>query len=153
MNIRFSDLCYNARINAKLTVEQASELLGIAPRTLSYYEAGRNVPDETVAKMMSIYNAPELGYMYIANETATGRVIFSSNINTRGIASRALELSVALREANKQQDMLENICCDDTLTENERGIFINCIKTLTNLATACISLKLFKQNKKTLQPK
>ena len=148
MNKRFADLCYNARLSADMTVEKASELLGIAPRTLNYYEAGRSVPDETVAKMVKIYNSPELGYMYLTNETATGRLIFTAQVNTKGIASRALELNVALREVNKQRDVLEDICYDDMVSDAEKKTFKECIKKLTRLAVACIGIRIFRQNKK-----
>lgn len=149
MNKRFADLCYYARLSANMTVEKASELLEISPRTLNYYEAGRSIPDETVAKMVKIYNSPELGYMYLTQETATGRLIFTAQINTKGIASRALELNVALREVNKQREVIENICCDDVIADAEKKTFGECIRKLTKLAAACIGIKLFRQNKKT----
>lgn len=148
MNKRFADLCYHARLSANMTVEKASELLEISPRTLNYYEAGRSIPDETVAKMVKIYNSPELGYMYLTQEMATGRLIFTAQINTRGIASRALELNVALREVNKQREVLEDICYDDIISDAEKKSFRDCIKNLTRLAAACVGIKLFRQNKK-----
>lgn len=148
MNKRFADLCYMYRHRARLTLNQTSELLDIAPRTLSYYEAGRNVPDEIVAKMVQVYDAPEIGYMYLTQETATGRLIFTAQINTKGIASRALELNVALREVNKQREVLEDICYDDIISDAEKKTFGECIRKLTKLAAACIGIKLFRQNKK-----
>lgn len=148
MNKRFGNLCYMYRHCANLTINQASELLDISPRTLSYYESGRNVPDDIVAKMVQIYNAPEIGYIYLAG-TDTGKIIFTEqiNTNTKGIACRVLNLNTALREVNKQHDILENICCDDVIDDTEKKTFKECIKKLTKLAVACINIKLFRQKK------
>ena len=53
------------RTSAGLTQEQAAELLGVAPRTLSDYENERTrVPDDIVDAMSRIYKAPLLAWWH-----------------------------------------------------------------------------------------
>ena len=64
-----------ARNRARLTLETASEMLNVAPRSLAHYEAGdRPTPDEVVASMMQAYNAPYLGYQHL-RASPVGKVI------------------------------------------------------------------------------
>jgi len=78
MNGRFADLIFNARRRVGLTVERAAECLGISPRTLSYYEAGRYTPDNVVSKMVELYKTQELGYVWLSRELSTGRMVLPS---------------------------------------------------------------------------
>ena len=55
MNGRFADVMFQARQCAGYTRERAAEMLNISPRTLTYYEAGRQVPDRIVAMMVDAY--------------------------------------------------------------------------------------------------
>ncbi len=64
MHERFADMAFSARISAGLTKESAAEMLGVSPRTLSYYESGRKIPDEVVAGMVRAYESPALGYHF-----------------------------------------------------------------------------------------
>ena len=71
-----------ARNRARLTLDTASEMLNIAPRSLSHYEAGdRAVPDDIVASMMEIYNAPDLGYRHL-QKSPIGKVILPEVCDT-----------------------------------------------------------------------
>ena len=64
-----------ARQRAHMTIETASEMLNVAPRSLQHYEAGdRATPDEIVAGMMQAYNAPYLGYQHL-RASPVGKVI------------------------------------------------------------------------------
>ncbi len=64
-----------ARQRAHMTIETASEMLNVAPRSLQHYEAGdRETPDEIVAGMMQAYNAPYLGYQHL-RASPVGKVI------------------------------------------------------------------------------
>ena len=67
-----------ARQRAHMTIETASEMLNVAPRSLQHYEAGdRETPDEIVAGMMQAYNAPYLGYQHL-RASPVGKVILPS---------------------------------------------------------------------------
>ena len=71
-----------ARNRARLSIDTASELLKVAPRSLSHYEAGdRTVPDDVVASMMEIYNAPDLGYRHL-RASPVGRMVLPEVCDT-----------------------------------------------------------------------
>lgn len=75
-----SEECENlyklCRISAGLTQEQAAELLGVAPRTLSDYENGRTrVPDDIVDGMSRNYNAPLLAWDHLKRTSVLGKYL------------------------------------------------------------------------------
>lgn len=71
-----------ARQRAHMTIETASEMLNVAPRSLQHYEAGdRATPDEIVAGMMQAYNAPYLGYQHL-RASPVGKVILPEVCDT-----------------------------------------------------------------------
>lgn len=144
MNTRFAEAAYNARRCAGFTAETAADLLGIATRTLSYYEAGRQVPDEVVARMVSTYEAPELGYHWLSQELYTGRLILPP-IEAAGISSKALRLRLSLKHAAKVQEELEEICADDVIDEHEKKPLEKCVGKIRELAAACMNISLLEK--------
>ena len=82
MTIQGKNIYKEARNRARLTLDTASEMLNIAPRSLSHYEAGdRAVPDDIMASMMEIYNAPDLGYRHL-QKSPIGKVILPEVCDT-----------------------------------------------------------------------
>lgn len=144
MNERFADVAFNARRCAGITTETAAEMLGIAPRTLTYYEAGRRVPDEIVARMVGAYAAPELGYHWLSKELCTGRLILPT-IETAGISSKALRLRLSLKHAVKVQEELEEICADDEISAHEEKPLERCVGKIRDLAAACMNISLLER--------
>lgn len=75
MTTKGANIYKAARQRAHMTIETASEMLNVAPRSLQHYEAGdRETPDEIVAGMMQAYNAPYLGYQHL-RASPVGKVI------------------------------------------------------------------------------
>lgn len=144
MNGRFAELAFEARHCAGLTVESASELLGIAPRTLIYYEGGRRVPDEIVVKMVEAYTSPELGYSWLSRELATGRLILPP-IQAAGISSKALRLRLSLKHAAAIQEELEEICVDDIISAHEKKPLQEYVGKIRELAAACMNVSLLEK--------
>ena len=141
MKGRFAEAAYNARHCAGFTAEAAAELLDIAPRTLAYYEAGRQVPDIIVAKMVSAYESPELGYHWLSKELYTGRLILPT-IEAAGISLKALRLRLSLKHAAKVQEELEEICADDIISAHEEKPLERCVGKIRELAAACMNISL-----------
>ena len=144
MNERFAEAAYNARRCAGFTAETASEMLGIAPRTLAYYEAGRQVPDEIVARMVKAYTSPELGYFWLSRELATGRLILPP-IQAAGISSKALRLRLSLKHAAAIQEELEEICVDDIISAHEKKPLQEYVGKIRELAAACMNVSLLEK--------
>lgn len=150
MNERFADLAFAARMSAGLTKEFAAEMLGVSPRTLSYYESGRRIPDDVVAGMVRAYESPALGYRYLSGELETGRIILPP-VPFAGVSSTALRLRVVMRRAADVEDALEAICYDDRITAEEQSTFDKCARLIKELEAACIGVTLMQeigQNKK-----
>jgi transcriptional regulator with XRE-family HTH domain len=52
----FSKKIYFARLNAKLTVDEASFRIGVASRNIRYYESGQKTPRFiTIVKICDVY--------------------------------------------------------------------------------------------------
>lgn len=149
MNGRFADILFQARQCAGFTREIASEQLNIAPRTLTYYEAGRQVPDRVVSDMVRIYGAPGLGYYYLSNELYTGRILLP-RVNVIGISNGALRMRVSLRKAIEAQERLEDICSDDVITKDEETSLSSCVNALRDLAAACMGMEILSTKKSAL---
>lgn len=140
MNTAFGRACKIARRNACLSQEQASELLAISSRSLAYYEGGRQVPDEIVAKMCIIYNAPVLGYVYLSIMSEVGRMILPK-MTPAGISSSALTLRVNMKKAADMQTRLDEVCCDDLVDKSEEAAFSECLAALDYLIASALSVK------------
>ena len=69
--------CYKiSRNNARFTQEQAAELLGVAPRTLSDYENGHSrVPDDIVASMAEVYRCPLIVWWHLRHYSVLGKYL------------------------------------------------------------------------------
>lgn len=64
------------RTSAGFTQEQASELLNVAPRTLSDYENGRTrVPDDIVDAMSNHYKSPLLAWHHLKTTSVLGKYL------------------------------------------------------------------------------
>lgn len=62
------------RNEANMTIERASEEIGVAPRTLAKYESGEIVPDaEKVLTMSRLYNEPEMTHWHCRTHCEIGR--------------------------------------------------------------------------------
>jgi transcriptional regulator with XRE-family HTH domain len=95
--------CRNA---ACMTVERASEEVGVAPRTLAKYESGEIVPDaEKVFRMSQIYNDPELAHWYCRTHCAIGRAFNYEILNA--VSDDPLHMLEKLEE--ETEEMLAKI--------------------------------------------
>jgi len=64
------------RETARITQEQAAELLHISPRTLSDYENGHTkVPDDIVSAMADHYNSPLLAWWHLKHCSILGKFL------------------------------------------------------------------------------
>lgn len=124
MSKRFGCAIKKARKDAGMTQEFASEELCISARTYAKYESGEILPgDYMVAKMMRIFEDPCLGYAYLSQESAVGRLILPQIRGMPGVAAGAMQYHIALADAGNDFVRLERICCDDRITvEEERDL-------------------------------
>ena len=120
MSKRFGLEIKRARKGAGLTQEQAAEALSVSVRTYAKYEGGEILPgDDMVAAMMQVFNNPCLGYSYLSQESAVGRMILPKIGKIPGVAAGAMQYHVALAEASNDSMKLEKIFCDDKIDAYE----------------------------------
>ena len=140
MSYEFGNACYTARKTARLTQEAAAELLGVSTRSIAHYEGVRTPPDDMVASMVAAYHSRALGYMYLSQESPTGRMILP-RVNPVGASNGVLRLRVTMRRAASMADTLDDICWDDKITPDEAPDFERCIDMLDGLMAAIIEMK------------
>lgn len=145
MNRRCAESAYFARQDAGLTRERAAEIIDTSPRTLAYYESGRQIPDEIMARMVKAYNAPRLGYDYL-QLSKTGQIILPE-LEFASAEALFIHLAVIMRESKDvpyrlekvyDKQRLEGVDDIDTLTE--------CVHILKEISAACLGV-MFMQTK------
>lgn len=145
MNKYFGRLCCSCREAAGLTQEQAAEILHVSVRTIGAYEAGEYIPhDETVDRMMTAYNSPELGYHYLSRVLRTGRRLLPQ-AGKAGIAATATRFRRSLRHAHPAADLLDDICDDDLIEEHEHEALGQCTETARKIASAAMEVLLMEE--------
>lgn len=139
----------DARKTAGLSIEEASFLLHIAPRTLCKYEAGETLPSQEVALAMGkVYGSPALTMLYCRRECAIGAAYSYEYLNNvdRTPQNILLKLHQVHREAgeaigrmlvtiiNKQQG--------SDFSESERHSFEQGLQELLDLEHTIEMLKM-----------
>lgn len=131
-----------ARSNASLTQETAAEQLHISPRTLSAYENDRMIiPDETIFKMIQLYNAHWLGYEWLRLNFKTGHYILPE-ISFDHLSMNALGVQVEMGHVKNIELEMAEICRDNIIDENEQHKWKVCMKEIKELIGACFSLRM-----------
>ncbi|MCC5468400.1 helix-turn-helix domain-containing protein [Pelosinus baikalensis] len=140
MQTKFGKLCATARDFAGYTQESASPVLNVSPRSISTYECGKApIPEDVILKMMEIYNAKWLGYMYLKMTNKVGELILPS-IEHRALSANILDLQVEMEEVNKMQMDLARVGRDDKITTDETPLFNRCIERLISLCGAIFAI-------------
>ena len=143
MSKRFGFEIKKARKDAGMTQERAAEALNVSVRTYAKYESGEILPgDDMVAAMMQVFNNPCLGYSYLSQESAVGRMILPKIGKIPGVAAGAMQYHVALADANSDCIRLERICCDDKITMAEERDLNPIVEKIFDLAGKGLTLYL-----------
>lgn len=143
MSKRFGLEIKKARKSAGMTQEHAAEELDVSVRTYAKYESGEILPgDDMVAAMMQVFDNPCLGYAYLQNESAVGRLILPKIRDLPGVAAGAMQYHLALADANSDCIRLERICCDDKITAAEEPALSPIIEKIFDLAGKGLTLYL-----------
>lgn len=137
-----------ARIAARMTQDYAAEELAIGRRTLAEYETGNTtVPDDVAAKMMSVYQAPWLGYKHL-RLTKVGAALLPVIECNKGIAACAVSSEVAAKKLLAAMGEFMMIAADDKVDGMETARF-NVLKTkMAEVVAALMEVCLFSRHKK-----
>ena len=148
MQIPFHEFIKQCRLNAHLTLDEASFELNVSRRNLCYYESGANsVPDDIVFQMMKIYDTPAIGYEWLRN-TKTGRLLLP-DIESRNLPETILCLLADLDTADKYTMDLINIGQDGKVDAKEQPLYCRIVENLKPILKTVFSLNFYKKKKLT----
>ncbi len=135
-----------ARQEASLKQEDAIQQLGIKDSTtLSRYENDVTIPpDEIVAKMIQVYNAPWLGYMYLQQYTNVGKKILPQLV-LGDFGLTVLKFQKEFSDINLVKSEMIDIACDGEVGVDEKQRWNVAMKEVKELIGAGISLLLKKE--------
>lgn len=139
MNKELATFIKKCRVDANLTLEKASELLDIAPRTLSYYErAQHSLPDVIASRMAKIYNEPAIKHYWLKN-TKCGADL--PNINNKSLVTNILSLAVNMKCSSECLHKLMQIGLDGEITQKEKPEYTHILDTFRLLIEDITLLK------------
>lgn len=119
MNIEVGNIYKMARELKGLTQEEAAYKLEISVRSVSNYETFDTVPKEIIVdRMIQVYSAPWLAYMYFKYSTFLGRK-YLPNIDISDLPKSVLRFQKKFADIKqKTPDMIE-IACDGIVDKSE----------------------------------
>lgn len=140
----YRSIYQNARNNAGLTQQQASELLHISVRTLGAYELGDIIPNgDIVADMVQVYNANWLGYEHLRQSSKLGEKILPP-INIQDLAQSVLSLQKESADVENVKSCMIEIACNSRVDEHQVTRWSEITKEIREMAGAALSVVLTK---------
>lgn len=136
------------RTSAGFTQEQAAEILGIAPRTLSDYENGHTrVPDDIVDSMSSKYNAPLLAWWHLKNTSILGKYL-PEVVMPQTNGDMVAQLSLAEWRLCKVVDDIKRIMEDGRVDETEKPDFTTAVEFVRQVNSKLLSVIIYAEGEK-----
>ena len=130
----YPNIYQRARKVTLLTQEEAAERLGISPETLKRYEGGRlTPPDETVARMCSVYGVP---WLALEHAKATDRLGVLPEVEPKPLPMATISLTNRLRDAADRLAGLLRIAEDGVIDDTERPEFDDIVQDLRETIAA-----------------
>jgi transcriptional regulator with XRE-family HTH domain len=150
--ITTSENCENlykvCRNTSALTQEQAAELLGVAPRTLSEYESGRaKVPDDIVDTMSEIYKAPLLAWWHLKNTSVLGKYL-PEVIMPQTYGDMTAQLCSAEWRLKQVVEEIQRIMENGTVEEHEQPDFESALEYVKQVNAKLMSVIIYAGGKK-----
>jgi transcriptional regulator with XRE-family HTH domain len=140
MNQRFGMFCAAARKRAGYSQEAAAELFGVSARSISDYENSKTlVPDDIAAKMVKVYDAVWLGYLYLSLDSVVGQMVLPP-IEVKELSSSLLDLQVRMKKVGDIQLEFAEIGSDNRIEEKEMPIYEKCITIISSLIGSAFSV-------------
>ena len=130
----YPNMYQRARKVTLLTQEEAAERLHISPETLKRYEGGRlTPPDETVARMCSVYGVP---WLALEHAKATDRLGVLPEVEPKPLPMATISLTNRLRDAADRLAGLLRIAEDGVIDDAERPEFDDIVEDLRETIAA-----------------
>ena len=130
----YPNIYQRGRKTTLLTQEEAAERLHISPETLKRYEGGRlTPPDETVARMCSVYGVP---WLALEHAKATDRLGVLPEVEPKPLPMATISLTNRLRDAADRLAGLLRIAEDGVIDDAERPEFDTIVQDLRETIAA-----------------
>lgn len=129
-----------SREQAGLTQEAAAERLSLSVESLRRYETGRTRPsDETVLRMVQVYNDRYLGYRHLQQSPLAGCL---PAIPLTGIQQAAMRIVRLIGKFVRDQrvEQLLDIAEDGVIDETEQPVFREIMNELRQIAQSVLTL-------------
>lgn len=131
-----------ARLVAGMTIEQAAERIGVAPRTLASYELGEYVPPaDVVALMCEVYHTPWLAYQHLKQHNALG-ARYLPDIDFSCLATSVLRLQKELADVQGITADMIAVACDGRVDVHEVEVWNRVRQEVYELIAAGVALML-----------
>ena len=136
---------------AEMSQESAVEHLYTSTRSLSDYETGRTIPgDDIVCRMIESYNAPELAYLHLQQNTEVGRRYLPA-ICLENLPKAVLRLQKESRDMRIVEGDLISIACDGEVDSTEQSTWARARTELQELVGAALSVLFTRKEKRPLE--
>lgn len=140
MHERYRSIYQLARNNAKLTQEQAAELLHISVRSLADYESGATTPNgDIVNDMVDIYDANWLGYEHLRQSSKVGQRCLPA-INITDLAQSVLSLQKESIDVENIKPCMIKIASNGRVDDHEVERWEEVTKEILEMAGAALSV-------------
>lgn len=148
MKNRCLNIYKKARVDAKLTREEAVELLHVSIRSLADYESGKTIPGcEVVCLMAEAYRADWLGYKHLKYSTEVGKR-YLPELELTDLARSVLKLQKEVSDVTQINGKMIEVACDGVVEEHETEKWQKVQKEISEMAAAAMAVLFHQKEKK-----
>ena len=135
----YTNIYQSARRAARLTQEQAAELLEISVESVKAYETGQRLPGNlTVVRMTQVYEAPWLALEHLRASTAPLGVL--PEVRVQSLPTAVIALINRAADFRDHHRQLLRIAEGGIIDEDERAVFEDIAGELEGLISAAYSV-------------
>ena len=141
----YRNIYRTARLAAGLTQEAAAEKLGLSPKSIYAYEAGKVIPPDRVVELMVIcYDAQYLAYQHLKESNSLmGRVV--PTLEERTMLETCVRIFNRLRDFSERHavERLLSIAEDNIIDDEERPEFYAVMTDLREIVKSGLELEVY----------
>ena len=130
-----------------ITQERAAELIGLSVESIRGYETERRIPsDDTVIKMVDIYDANYLAYQHLKYKTQVGNVVLP-DLNSATLPEAALQWVHEINDCMEYQASIIEIAMDGKIDDQEKDVWEHAMEKCRELCRAYFALQFVNKKK------
>lgn len=142
-----NNIYQTAREACGITQERAAELIGLSVESIRSYETEKRIPsDDTVIKMVDIYNANYLAYQHLKYKTQVGNIILPE-VDQTTISEAVLKWMHEMHDCMEYQASIVEITMDGKVDEDEKDMWSHAMAKCRELCRAIFAMQFIKNEK------